>query len=245
MTVADIIKEVRLCIDEEAVNATGLQFTTANAYDFGGGSVSDVGLMDSIIISKIGTAIRWICLYAPSELLSGSDEATPTGIIKDASLSDSHTTDNGVELQAGNGCKKLVMPTDFIKLLRVRVSGWHRAVKHPISEDSDAYTELYDESGATATNDRPVAAIIEKSQSVVEVWPCTGDSVLVEVSYISSTDAVIFNKPKTGGGTEQAVSLPPRAIPSFIYYLSYLLLSAYGDQRAERMFEIAKMNLGK
>ena len=138
MTVDNIIKAVRWCIDEEAANAAGI--ADVSAFDFDGGTHTDEGLMNNIIKDKIGDALRWICLYAPADLLGGTDEyitpnpgdtPTPvlTGILVDMQ-------DPPVAISS-TSAGKLTMPADFVKLARVRVSGWHRAVKSLLAEDSD------------------------------------------------------------------------------------------------------------
>lgn len=240
MTVANIIKAVRWCIDEEAVNAASLD--GASAYDFDGGTHTDIGLMNNIIRNKIPDALRWVCLYAPANMLGGTDETgQATGILVDAELSDQVTTDNGVELINATYCMKLKMPSNFIKLVRVRVEGWHKAIKETISEDSEEYLQLFDENGATATEDRPVAVLVEKEQSVIELWPdITAGTFYVEVTFATAkVDNVIY----TDNNTEK-VAVPPQVKTAFIYYLAFLLLSAYDDSRSVRMMEIARMNLG-
>lgn len=221
MTVKEIIEAVRYCYDEQAFDGA----------DFNNASANDNIYMDNIIKAKIGDAVRWICLYAPVELLGDSDtEDNPTGILvdKEGVPTDIDGTDGGF----------ITMPEDFIKLARVRVKGWHRAVKTPLEEDSDEYLQLYDDNGAKATADRPQAALIEKSQRVIEVWP-TGEKV--EYTYVAETKVDVSQS-----ATEDTkVPLPPRVKTAFIYYLSFLTLSAYEDSRAVRMLEIAKMNIGK
>lgn len=236
MTVNQIIKEVRWCIDEEAVNMASL--ANASAYDFDDGSHTDIGLMNNIIKSKIGDALRWICLYAPADLLGGTDEYNSTVPVNTGILVDVSGTPIAI---TGTQAGKLTMPDDFVKLARVRVSGWHRAVKELLAEDSDEYLQLYDENGATATLDRPQAVLIEKSIREIEVWP-TGLSA--EYTYVANVDANdVIKTRQEGGDTVEYVALPPRIKTSFIYYLAFLLLSAYGDARGERMLEIAMQNL--
>lgn len=227
MTVQDIYQAVRLCFDEEERNDASIA------------SGGDNTLMNNIIRAKIGDALRWVCLYAPADLLGGSDETEEgeerqTGIITDTTATPTSIS--------GTSAGKITLPSDFIKLVRVRISGWHRAVRVPFSEDSEEYLQLYDENGATATSDRPQAAIIEKSIRELEVWP-TGNTA--EITYISAVDAenAIYEE---GEGTEtvEKIALPPRAKSSFIYYLAFLVLSAYEDSRATRMLEIAKMSFG-
>ena len=221
MTVGEIIKAVRWCYDEEQMNSSDLAKASSN----------DNALMDNIIKSKIGDAVRWICLYCPAEILGGTDNPPlTTGIMTDATLTPTAIsgTDGGV----------VTMPADFIKLVRIRVTGWHRAVKEPLSEDSDEYLQLYDENGAKATLDRPQAAYVEKATKQIEVWP-TGASA--DVTYISEPSSNV----SAATDDSTPVALPPRAKTAFIYYLAFLVLSAYEDSRAARMLEIAKMNTGR
>lgn len=229
MTVQNIYQAVRCCYDEEAQN--NANFVSASA--------GDMALMNNIIKAKIGDALRWICLYAPAELLGGSDETSdgtevPTGILVDMPASGTLVPTT----IAGTTGGYITTPANFIKLARIRVAGWHRAIKSPIEEDSEEYLQLYDENGATATAERPQAAIINKATKVIEVWP-TGVSVqYTYVAEVNNTSA----ESDTDGTT--VIAIPPRAKTAFIYYLAFLVLSAYGDSLATRMLEIAKMNLG-
>ena len=237
MTVGEIIKAVRFCYDEEALD---------NA-NFNNASAQDNTYMDNIIKSKIGDAVRWICLYSPAELLGGSDEVTasggstpaPTGILVDVPESGQTLTPTAISGTTGG---YIVLEADFIKLARVRVAGWHRAVKVPIAEDSDEYLQLRDDNGATATADRPQAAIIDKATKQLEVWP-TGTSA--EYTYVAAVDAYHFHYTGVTDPLQERYPLPPRVKTAFIYYLAFLVLSAYEDSRAPRMLEIAKMNIWK
>lgn len=227
MTVEQIIKAVRYCFDEEVSN---------NA-SFSSPSAGDISSMNNIIKSKIGDALRWICLYAPAELLEGTDESTATGIMVD----EPNVVPTSI---TGTGGGRIVLSADankkFVKLVRIRMQDWHRAIKNPISEDSEEYLQLYDDSGATATADRPQAVLIEKAVKEFEVWPFTAGKT-AEYTYIADPGTTIT---ETAQGAE-LLPLPPKAKTAFIYYLAFLALAAYEDSRAARMLEIAKMNIGK
>ena len=255
MTVGEIIEAVRLCYDEEDKNPSSLAYLSALG--------SDNTLMNNIIKNKIGDAVRWLCLYSPAELLGGSDEPEST----DRTHPDTPVAHNtgilvDVTVPAGsitpiNYGASVSLESDFIKLARVRVSGWNRAVKEPLREDSEEYLQIYDENGANATYDRPQAAIIDKATKQLEVWPWTAANVdpvraadTIEYTYVASTDADDFSFEVNTGTAQEPVwelhyALPPRVKTAFIYYLAFLVLSAYEDSRAARMLEIAKMNIGK
>lgn len=209
MTIESIIKSVRLCFDE---------YSTTNDFE-------DTS-MDEIIKDKIGDAQRWICLYSPSQLL-GKSGTTITGALIDKE-----------ETAKADGIMQITLPPDYLRLVRVRVSGWNKAVMEPISEDSGEYLQWNDELSAP-TKDRPSAAIIEKSQKILEVNPVSsGDKV--EYTYITD-----LSSSDSSSETTTDVTIPAKTETSFIYYLAFLVLSAYGDARAERMYQIAKENLAR
>ena len=221
MSIDDIISAVRFCIDEEATN--GASFANAAS--------GDDTRMNNIIKNKIGDALRWVCLYAPAELLGGSDESVSTGILVDESPTPTAAYDN----KAG----KITLSENFIKLSRVRVSDWHRAVKTPLLEDSDEYLQVHDTNGAEATVDRPQASLMNTKTKKVEVWPGTGTFTLTYIKALSTSDLGNLNNDST------EVGIPTQVETSFIYYLAYLLLTAYGDARAKSMFDVATLNLGR
>lgn len=232
MTVGDIIKAVRWCIDEEALNVAGI--ADVSAYDFDSGTHTDLGLMNNIIRYKIPAALRWVCLYAPAEQLSGvasggSGSTTIDIIQEDASLG-----------ATGN----VLTPTKtLIRVIRVKGTGWHRAILGDslIKEDSDEYLAVNDTSGAQATKDRPQAALVNTKTKKVEVFPVeNGDTF--SLTYITTIPASALSNLNTDS-TE--IGVPAQVETSFIYYLAFLLLTAYGDARAKAMYDVATLNLGK
>jgi len=231
MTIGDIIKAVRWCIDEEAVNAA--EIADVSAFDYEGGAHTDIGLMDNIIKHKILSALRWVCLYAPSEQLGGSGSAADIDIIhEDVNLG---ATDN------------TITPTKtLVRVVRVKGTGWHRAILGDslIKEDSDEYLQLRDVNGAEATKDRPQAALVNTKEKKVEVWPAeSGDKF--SLTYITTLSASDISGLDEAGWEDIEVGVPPSVETSFIYYLAFLLLSAYDDGRAKSMYEIALLSLGK
>lgn len=198
MTIDDIVTAVRYCIDEEAVNSSELY--GASAYDFANGAHTDIGLMDNIIRSKISDALAWISACAPSELLGGLDEyGLQAGFIHEES---------GVTARADH---RIVLPSNFVKLLRVRGSSWHRAImgESLLREDSNEYLQLMDSHGATATNDRPQAAIIEKKTKELEVWPREGE---FEYSCVVSDAVFVYRDTMDFYGFVENVSEEPYSL---------------------------------
>lgn len=221
MTVQNIYKAVRWCYDEEALN---------NA-DFSNASAGDNTLMNNIIRAKLGDALRWICLYAPAEQLSGASGGGSGSINIIVDELNKNVPADG----------KISLGSNFIRLIRVRCSNWHRAVMGEtlLKEDSDEYLCLMDQNGAEATNERPQAALIETAEKKVEVWPHASGAKYDLTKLVMPTTADLDNATDSTD-----ISIPPLLKTSFLYYLAFLVLSAYEDSRAARMLEIAKMNLG-
>lgn len=221
MKVQDIYKQVRWCFDEEALNGSLLASAVSGS--------DDNTLMNNIIKSKIGDALRWVCLYAPSNQLSGvsSPISGSIGIVVDET---NQTPDSSGRFSMGEG---------FIRLVRIRGTNWHRAIMGDslLREDSDEYLQLMDGYGATATADRPQAALIDTAIKSIEVHPHTGTFDITKI-VIPSASAI------AGLTANSEIDIPPILLSSFIYYLAFLTLSAYGDGRAQTMLSIAKINLG-
>ena len=230
MEISDIISRVRWAIDEEAVD---------NA-NFGNASADDSTKMNKIIKASIGTALHWVCLHAPAEMLTGNDGTTTPPSEQQKLIVDKTPTVAQIPPTGTAIGGSFSLENDFLRLVRVRGDNWHRAVMTPISEDSEEYLQLRDENGAMATYDRPQAAIILRATKSIEVYP---KPTTVNYTYVRD--------PLAGGAidytseTATAPFVPAKAQAALIYYIAFLVLSAYGDARAARMLEIAMMNIGQ
>lgn len=222
MTVETIIKKVRWCIDDET-----------HYQDF------EDNYMDNIIKSHLTDALRWCCLYGEGSHLAGSDTVgKDPGTVKSITWTVGTSLPEWLEDYVDG---VLTLPADFVKLVRVRCEGWHKAVMTPIEEDSEDYLMLSDET-AKATKDRPQAAIIEAFPQRLELHPAPKVGEDVELT-------IIVNPEGDASGTvvedETDFAIPPRVSTAFIYYLAFLVLSAYNDTaKAQSMLGIAKMHLG-
>lgn len=199
-----IKNRVRLCIDEGA---------STNDYD-------DTS-MDDVINNSIDSAILWCARQAPLELLMQSGG----GFIKNAEIGE-----GGLTLNNGSDAKTpstLTLPSDFLRIARLRRDGWHKGIIAPISEDSDEYLMLRDET-ATASLNRPIAVYIADASPYLELWDGIAHTETdgLDFSYVTSDISTITT---VGGQLEQAVT----------YYAAFLTLLAYGDSRAQMMLEVA------
>lgn len=219
LTVEDIIKQVRWCIDEEAVNIGQMTGVDDN----------DDAYMDNIIKAKVYDALRWCLQFAPNDLLSndGSSVATDKKFVRTVT----QTVTSGTPTV-------ITLPDGFTRLVRVRLAEWKKAVCVPIEEDSDKYLELSDAT-AQATNDRPVAALIRTDPMKLELWPGGDADAQVTYTYVSNP---IYNTSSIDDDTQ--IYIPDKLANAYLYYLAFLLMAAYGDSKASVMLSIAKMNLG-
>lgn len=182
----------------------------------------------SILNVAIANAMRWLALNAPPELLDGSDSNQDTGLLVDG-------TTNMSPSYSPQGYVSLVMPADFVRLARVKLPSWHKAVREAIDDTSDKALLLKDLI-AKATNDRPVAVISCKEEKVLSLYPATS-------SEVSNIDITTVRIPSTISGIENGtaanVPLPLKAIAPITYQAAGFALASMRDNDAKNFFDIA------
>lgn len=222
MTVKEIIKAVRYCIDEEAANFSDLASVT------NGESTS----MDNIIRAKINDALRWVCLYAPSDMLSSSSSTTATdGVITTKKYKEG---DSGVKKDTQNNILMITLDSVPLRITRVMGEGWHRGVLNPYNEDSDEFAMMYDAS-EKGTIDLPRVGIVHSQPPVLYIQPSATEVTVMVVS-----------NPTLGDTTsdDTTVDIPAKAETSFIYYIAYLVMIAYeNNTKAQQCYNVALQNL--
>ena len=182
--------------------------------------------MDNIIKSKINDALHWLAITAASSpVLSDSKkvDATTTSTIKVE------------EYVAEKGIGIITMPSDteVINISRVRGKGWFKAVV-PVEDTDDEALMMFDES-AMGTADRPQAAIMRENPIKILLQPKPEEAV---ISFVGVPKNVSISSSDTD------VAIPDKLSNAFIYYLAFLLLSAYNDNKATQMYTIALQQLG-
>ena len=214
MKVEDIIKAVRWCIDEESNNTSEITDEKDDLY------------MDNIIKSKINDALHWIAITAASSpVLSDSKkvDATTTSTIKVESFDETR----------GIGAITMPSDTEVINISRVRGKGWFKAVT-PVEDTDDEALMMFDDT-AKGTADRPLATIMRENPIRILLQPIPDEAV---ISFVG----VPKNVSVTSDTTD--VAIPDKLSNAFIYYLAFLLLSAYDDTKANQMYTIALQQLG-
>lgn len=215
MKVSEIIKEVRWRIDEESGNLSDM----AEVID-----EKDDSYMDNIIKAKINDALHWVAVTASSSaaLVDSKKIGTSSATLQ---VQDYDT-------QKSIGVVTMDANTEVINISRIRGKGWFKAVT-PIEDTQDEAVMMFDET-AFGTIDRPQAAIMRENPLKILLQPKPTEAV---ISYVGVPKNV-----STSDSTD--VTIPDRLKNAFIYYLAFLLLSAYDDTKATQMYTIALQQLG-
>lgn len=181
--------------------------------------------MDNIIKSKINDALHWIAITAASSSVFAESKKTSDTSSK-ISVKDYDATKNiGIITMDAN--------TEIIAISRVRGNDWFKAVIPVEDTDNEAYM-MFDES-AMGTADRPQAAIMRENPIQILLQPKPTEAV---VSFVGVPKNVDVSSETTD------VAITDKLKNAFIYYLAFLLLSAYNDNKATHMYTIALQQLG-
>lgn len=181
--------------------------------------------MDNIIKSKINDALHWIAITAASSSVFAESKKTSDTSSK-ISVKDYDATKNiGIITMDEN--------TEIISISRVRGKEWFKAVIPVEDTDNEAYM-MFDES-AMGTADRPQAAIMRENPIQILLQPKSTEAV---VSFVGVPKNVDVSSETTD------VAITDKLKNAFIYYLAFLLLSAYNDNKATHMYTIALQQLG-
>lgn len=213
MSIEEIIKAVRWCIDEESNNTSEITDEKDDLY------------MDNIIKSKINDALHWIAITAASSpVLSDSK-----------SIGSTSDTIQVSDFDSSHNIGAISMPSDMeiITINRIRGAYWHKAVT-PVEDTDDEALMMYDDT-ANGTIDRPQAAIMRENPIKILMQPKTSTAV---ITYVGVPKSVSTDASTTD------VSIPDKLKNAFIYYIAFLLLSAYDDTKATQMYTIALQQLG-
>ena len=234
MKVEDIIKAVRWCIDEESNNTSEITDEKDDLY------------MDNIIKSKINDALHWIAITAASSsVLSDSKKADSKETA--SKKVDSENTESGkTDVTTSSTFKverfeetkdigAITMPSDteVINISRVRGKGWFKAVT-PVEDTDDEALMMFDDT-AKGTADRPLATIMRENPIRILLQPIPDNAI---ISFVGVPKNVSITSDATN------VAIPDKLSNAFIYYLAFLLLSAYDDTKANQMYTIALQQLG-
>lgn len=225
MKVDEIIKQVRWCIDEET---SGTSYITDDKDDV---------YMENIIRAKIPDALHWIAITASASSVLSSSSSTQKNASSDVASTTATMTVTSFDEHEDIGVITMPSSVSVFNINRVRGKGWHKAVI-PVEDTSDEALMMFDDT-SKGTADRPQAAIMRVKPLQVLVQPMPSDGTIY-VSYVGVPTDV------TKGSSEEddSVEISDNFRGAFIYYLAFLLLSAYDDSKANQMYSIALQQLG-
>lgn len=213
MTVAEIIQQVRWCIDEESNNTSSISDEKDDEY------------MDHIIKAKINDALHWLAITASSSPILAEAKKVAGDTTATFKVEDFDTERNiGVITMPSN--------TEILNISRVRGKGWQKAAV-PVEDTEDEALMMFDDT-AKGTIDRPQAAIMRENPIKLLLQP--KPEIEVVVSYVGLPTSITSE-------TEE-VTVSDKLKNAFIYYIAFLLLSAYDDTKANQMYTIALQQLG-
>ena len=184
-----------------------------------------------ILDMAIANALRWLSLHAPVDLLDGSDEVGADGIF---------LTDGTTGMTVDDG--EIELPSDFVRLSRVRAASWHKAVSEAIYDTSDKALMLSD-AIARATADRPVAVLSCKENKILSLHPYDSDvdgtGVGEEIELTSVRMPLAQIAAVLTGSAAAVIPLPPKCVASLLYQSAGYTLATMRDSDAKMFFDIA------
>lgn len=225
MKVDEIIKQVRWCIDEET---SGTSYITDDKDDV---------YMENIIRAKIPDALHWIAITASASSVLSSSSSTQKKASSDVASTTATMTVTSFDGHEDIGVITMPSSVSVFNINRVRGKGWHKAVI-PVEDTSDEALMMFNDN-SKGTFDRPQAAIMRVKPLQVLVQPMPSDGT-ISVSYVGVPTDVT----NCSGEEDCSVEISDNFRGAFIYYLAFLLLSAYDDSKANQMYSIALQQLG-
>lgn len=212
MTISEIINKVKWCIDHETHEDAKLADNGEDSY------------MDNIIRAKINDARRWLAV--------ATSQSTTLTTSPSSSSSPSVTPLTITPYDGFSGIAIITIPKSLstVPISRVRLSSWHKSAT-PIPDTSDDALLMFDET-AKGTADRPLATVMQGSPTRILVQPYNSTDT-AEIVYIGISSDIDTSS------DDSTVEVPTIHESAFIYYIAYLLLTAYQDPRAQAIFAIA------
>lgn len=205
LTFDEIVKRVRTKLDEIGMNESEMMDADV-----------DNANVDTIIKSGISEAYRFISLYADHGLLDGKNGASATLSVGD-------------DLVA-----RFSLPSDFLRLIGVRMTSWNSSCSEFIRESSPEY-RIASNKWVGGSQYKPVAALVHGSTGrTVELFKASSkDDKLKTFTYIP-----------TLADNATSVDISDQTVNAFIYYVSALTLKTLREDISDSYFMVARNLLG-
>lgn len=205
LTFDEIVKKVRAKLDEIGMNESEMMDT----------DVDNVNV-DTVIKSNIPEAYRFISLYADLAFLEGKI-GTSTAITI------------GDDLVA-----KVAVPSDYLRLVSVRLKSWNSSCTELIIESSPEY-RIASNKWVGGSPYKPVAALVRTTsgRSIELFKAASKQDTLATFAYIPT----LADNAASVGVSEQTEN-------AFIYYVAALTLKTFREEISDSYFVVARNLLG-
>lgn len=212
VSVDELVKEVRITLDENQTESSYLESSTDNME------------LDEIIRAKLIDAARSIIETCPVDLLEAVTLPTDTEVL--------HTNTDGSGY--------VILPDDFLRLVRFKLTSWNRAVTYAESEGSEA-DEIQRNEFTRGTYIKPVCVFSHNSDGdrTMEYFTAgkgTGGSYdhTIETALYVPYPAI-----DSTSGTDK-IDIPHLLRPCIVYYCAGLTeLTRGNNNQADAFFKIA------
>ena len=204
-TINEIVDAVRVKLDEIGLNESEMMDEDADNVN-----------LDTVIRSCVSEAYRMVSLLADVSMIEGKDGS-------------------GSALEIGTDLVGVVpVPSDFIRLVGIRLSSWSSAKSSAIPEDSPEY-RMQSNKWACGTPSNPVVALVNrKSGRELELFKAKSTSdTLWSFTYVASV-----------AKSAQSVGISDQLSDAFIYFVAGLAMVTFREDVAENFFKIGRNLLG-
>lgn len=204
-TMDQVVSKVREKLDEIAANESEMI-----------GTEEDNANLNTVIKSCVPEAYRFVSLYAHPNMLEGKSYASPALNID------------------SNLVGRVSLPTDFLRLISVRLSSWISSCSVFVDEDSPEY-RMQSNKWVAGNKYHPVAALVQTSSGrQVELYKASSSN--------DTLKSFMYIPVLVSGATE--VSLSDQTADAFIYYVAALTMVTFREEVADKFFAIARNLIG-
>lgn len=224
--VDDIIKDVRICIDEIALNDS----------EFVG--LQDNSEMETIIRSKIIDALRYVhgnadwSFLEPDTVFTYKTPEEPSETPEQPEETPEEPISASIEENIG----KVVLPANFMRLCYAQFASWPLFLTEPIYWNDKEYATLSN-AYSTGSWERPKIAMTIHNGKTLELYKAKDENDIIQVGILTEPAITI----KDG---KDSVFVSEKLERALIYYIAGLTLLTYNEQRADNFFNQAMVMMG-
>lgn len=190
--------------------------------------------VDDIIADSIPRAMRYILSEAPLYMIE-DNQSDGTSCVKNGTSQVSLTMS-----QQGDGyVGRFKLPSDFLRLVSVRMDGWKRPARVITEDDTEYYEQLSQYAGIRGNPHKPIAAIVQGPDGLyMELYSSTSKSDGIRwFRYISD--------PVSASTDDTELGIPEKLVASVVYMSASLSCEILGDAEHSSSLRNTSIALGK